>query len=123
MKLQEFTAALAHISAGDIHQVASALDAEVSVADEVDAWRATLTIDRALRRAHRSRDAARAASQVSHTVINVAESRGIKLPDAEVTHVARAAAEVARGIVAGPDAEGEVRVLLTRWAPVLGVAV
>ena len=45
-------------------------------------------------------------------------SRAWTLPDADVTHVARAAAEVARGIVAGDDVAAEVSRLLEHWFPV-----
>jgi hypothetical protein len=124
MELGEFTQALGSLSVDDLHRVTAALDARsASAAGEVDAWRATLGIDRALRRAHLVRVAARAASDASHAVQRAAAAWGLRLPDAEVTHVARAAAEVARGLVAGPDAAGEVRHLLCDWAPVLGVAV
>ena len=122
MHLKEYTEALGRISARELHEMAAALDAHASVADEVDSWRATLAIDRALRKHHRSRAAARAASMASHAVLAAAESGGIKLPDAEVTHVARAAAEIARGLVAGPEAEGELRHLLTPWTPLVGAA-
>jgi len=70
-----------------------------------------------LRRTHRTRDAARAASTVTHMVLQIAAAQGIHLPDEEVTHVARAAAEVARGLVAGEEAHGEVSVLLVDWSP------
>jgi len=39
-----------------------------------------------------------------------------------VTRVARAAAEVARGIVAGDDVASEVHQLLQHWFPVLARA-
>jgi hypothetical protein len=117
MELPEFTEALGQLSADDLHRVASALEAHSeSVAGEVDAWRVTLSIDRALRRAHRTRVAARVASAASHAVLRAAAAQGIRLPNAEVTHVARAAAEVARGMVAGPEAAAEVRFLLNDWA-------
>lgn len=118
MDLAEFTQALNRLRASDVHRVAAALhDNTMSAADELDAWRATLTIDRALRRSQRIRLAARAASAATHTVLAAAEADGVKLPDAEVTHVARAAAEVARGLVAGIDAAAEVRLLLRSWTP------
>jgi hypothetical protein len=123
MELSEFTEALGRLTAADLHQVAMALDAHNdSAAAEVDAWRVTLTIDRALRRAHRTRVAARAASNATHAVLRAATAQGIGLPDAEVTHVARAAAEVARGMIAGPDAADEVSLLLSQWTVVVGVA-
>ena len=121
MELEEFTTALGRMSAIDLHEVAVVLHAHTeSAGDEVDAWRVTIAIDRALRRAHLTRVAARAASNASHAVLHAAETQGISLPDDEVTHVARAAAEVARGIVAGPEAEVEVKTLLTSWPPLVG---
>ncbi|HUF84756.1 MAG TPA: hypothetical protein VMQ81_09230 [Acidimicrobiia bacterium] len=123
MELQEFTKALGRMSATDLHEVAAVLYSHSdSAADEVDAWRVTISIDHALRRARLTRVAARAASSATHAVLRSAESQGIALPDAEVTHVARAAAEVARGMVAGADAEGEVRLLLGNWTPLVGAA-
>jgi hypothetical protein len=124
MDLKDLAPALSRMNAADIHAVAAALDAHAaSAAGEVDAWRITLTIDRALRRAHRTRAAAHAASDAGHAVLRAAEAEGIALPDAEVTHVARAAAELARGLVAGGDASDEVRVLLENWAPLVGASV
>ena len=123
MELEQFTRALGRMSAADLHEVAAVLHAHTeSVADEVDFWRVTITIDTALRRARLTRVAARAASQASHAVLHAAEVQGIALPDDEVTHVARAAAEVARGMVAGPDAEVEVKTLLGSWSPLVGAA-
>ena len=46
----------------------------------------------------------------------------MQLPDDDVTHVARAAAEIARGITAGDDCVREVRHLLQHWFPVLARA-
>jgi hypothetical protein len=56
---------------------------------------------------------------VTHTVLKVAAVQGIALPDGEVTHVARAAAEIARGLVAGDELNGEVRMLLVGWSPLV----
>ncbi|HEX6310437.1 MAG TPA: hypothetical protein VF152_02285 [Acidimicrobiia bacterium] len=124
MDLKDLTTALSRMTVADIHCVGAALDAHgASAAGEVDAWRVTLTIDRALRRGHRTRVAAHAASDASHAVLRAAEGQGIALPDAEVTHVARAAAELARGLVAGDAAADEVRLLLDSWAPLVGASV
>ncbi len=124
MDVGEFTEALERLTADDVHRIAVTLTSNHadSAADEVEAWRVTLTIDRVLRRTHRTRVAARAASTVTHTVLQIAAARGIRLPDEEVTHVARAAAEVARGLVAGDDARTEVRMLLVDWAPLVGLS-
>ena len=124
MDVGEFTQALERLTADDVHRIAATLTSNHadSAADEVEAWRVTLTIDRVLRRTHRTRIAARAASTVTHTVLQIASAQGIRLPDEDVTHVARAAAEVARGLVAGDDARAEVRTLLVDWAPLVGLS-
>jgi hypothetical protein len=123
MDVAGFNRALEHLTADDVHRIAATLNAHAeSAADEVEAWRVTLTIDRVLRRTHQTRVAARAASTVTHTVLKVAAGQGIHLPDAEVTHVARAAAEVARGLVAGAEVRTEVETLLVDWSPVVAAA-
>jgi hypothetical protein len=122
MDVGEFSRALERLTAEDVHRIAATLTNNHSdnAADEVEAWRVTLTIDRVLRRTHRTRLAARAASSITHTVLQIAAAQGIRLPDEEVTHVARAAAEVARGLVAGDDVRAEVGTLLVDWSPVVG---
>jgi hypothetical protein len=123
MDLAGFNRALVQLTADDLHRIAATLDGHAeSAADEVEAWRVTLTIDRVLRRTHQTRVAARAASTVTHTVLKVAAGQGIHLPDAEVTHVARAAAEIARGLVAGAEVTNEVQTLLVDWSPVVAAA-
>ncbi len=122
MDVAEFSRALKRLTSEDVHRIASTLTTNHSdsAADEVEAWRVTLTIDRVLRRTHRTRLAARAASSITHTVLQIAAAQGIRLPDEEVTHVARAAAEVARGLVAGDDVRAEVGALLVDWSPLVG---
>jgi hypothetical protein len=123
MDVAGFNQALERLTADDIHRIAVTLGAHPdSAADEVDAWRVTLTIDRVLRRTHQTRIAAHAASTVTHTVLKVAAGQGIALPDADVTHVARAAAEIARGLVAGDEVGNEVRALLADWSAVVVAA-
>jgi hypothetical protein len=121
MDVGEFSRALEGLTAEDVHRIAATLTNNHSdnAADEVEAWRVTLTIDRVLRRTHRTRLAARAASSITHTVLQIAAAQGIRLPDEEVTHVARAAAEVARGLVAGDDVRAEVETLLADWSPLV----
>ena len=121
MEVGEFSRALEGLTAEDVHRIAATLTNNHSdnAADEVEAWRVTLTIDRVLRRTHRTRLAARAASSITHTVLQIAAAQGIRLPDEEVTHVARAAAEVARGLVAGDDVRAEVETLLADWSPLV----
>jgi hypothetical protein len=121
MDVGEFSRALERLTAEDVHRIAATLTNNHSdnAADEVEAWRVTLTIDRVLRRTHRTRLAARAASSITHTVLQIAAAQGIRLPDEEVTHVARAAAEVARGLIAGDDVRAEVGTLLVDWSPLV----
>ncbi|HEX3669558.1 MAG TPA: hypothetical protein VHY55_10440 [Acidimicrobiia bacterium] len=121
MDVAEFSRALEGLTADDVHRIAATLTSNHSdsAADEVEAWRVTLTIDRVLRRTHRTRLAARAASSITHTVLQIAAAQGIRLPDEEVTHVARAAAEVARGLIAGDDVRPEVGALLVDWSPLV----
>jgi hypothetical protein len=121
MDVGEFSRALERLTAEDVHRIAATLTNNHSdnAADEVEAWRVTLTIDRVLRRTHRTRRAARAASSITHTVLQIAAAQGIRLPDEEVTHVARAAAEVARGLIAGDDVRAEVGTLLVDWSPIV----
>ena len=118
MDLAGFNDALGHLTVDDIHRVARALASD-TVGDEVDAWQATIAIDRELRHSHRTRLAARAAWDAAQAVQRVAESEGVELPDVDVTHVARAAAEIARGMVAGDGVVAEVHQLLQHWFPVL----
>lgn len=116
VELEEFVAALGSLTADDFHRVARALDLD-SLADEVDWWRATIAIDRAIRHGQCSRHAARAAARAADQVRASAVRAGFRLPDGEVTRVARAAAEVARGLAAGPAAAPIVRLLLEPWGP------
>jgi hypothetical protein len=118
MNATDLTRALRELSLDDIHRIAESL-ASGTAGDEVDAWHATIAIDRALRHSHRTRQAARAACDAAQAVQRAATSNGLELPDAEVTHVARAAAELARGMIAGDDVMSEVNHLLQHWFPVL----
>jgi hypothetical protein len=118
MDLTEFHAALKQLTADDIHGVARSLASDTA-GDEVDAWHATIAIDRALRHSHLTRQAGRAAWDAAQTVQRTAEDQQMELPDVDVTHVARAAAEIARGLVAGDDVATEVQHLLQHWFPVI----
>jgi hypothetical protein len=121
MDLTELHAALKQLSTDDIHHVARSLASDTA-GDEVDAWHATIAIDRALRHSHRTRHAARAAWDTAQIVQGAAEANGMELPDVDVTHVARAAAEIARGITAGDECAFEVHRLLQHWFPVFARA-
>jgi hypothetical protein len=116
MTLSEFLAALRRLTVDDIHDIARSLASDTA-GDEVDAWHATIAIDRALRHSHRTRQAAHAARDAAQAVQRAAEEHSVELPDVDVTHVARAAAEIARGMVAGDDVVVEVHQLLQHWFP------
>ncbi|MCU1457160.1 MAG: hypothetical protein JWL73_1252 [Actinomycetia bacterium] len=115
-----FTAALEAMSASDLDRVAVGLERLTAFqGDEVDAWRATMAIDRALRRTDRTRRAAQAAQRAARAVLEAATRAGVNLPDAPTTCVARAAAELARGFVVADLVERELSFLLMAWEPVL----
>jgi hypothetical protein len=120
MDLLELGEIVGRLGRADVARIASSQTCD-SAGDEVDAWRATLAIDRELVRLGRRRDGARAASQAASAVQRAATDLGIPLPDHDVTQVARAAAELARAIVAGREVEEQLRQLLGHWAPLVAL--
>lgn len=118
MDIAAFTGAVARFSAEDLRRVARAIASNrASVADDLAWWEATMCIDRTLKATHRTRAAAVAALEAGRAVQAAARAAGVPLPDDDVTRVARAAGEVARGITAGPPAAAAVSLLLTCWTP------
>lgn len=115
--VHDFVTVLRALDGEGIERVAMRLDAD-ALCDEVDWWRATIAIDKVVRHAKKGRLAARAAAEAAHAVQDAAERAGYTLPDSRVTRVARAAADVARGLAAGPPAEPVTRILLEVWEPV-----
>jgi hypothetical protein len=112
-----FTNALRSLSATDLRTIAASLDSD-TLTDEVDWWRATIAIDKVLRHVRLTRQAAHAAADAVHAIQEAAARAGVVLPDDDITHVARSAADVARGLVAGVPARPVVRLLLEHWTPV-----
>jgi hypothetical protein len=112
-----FISAVAALSADELRGVARSLESD-ALTDEVDWWRATIAIDKVLRHVRQTRQAARAATEAVHAVQAAAVRAGIPLPDDDITRVARAAADVARGLVAGLPARPVVRLLIEHWTPV-----
>jgi hypothetical protein len=55
-------------------------------------------------------------------VLAAAGHAHIALPDVEVTRVARAASDIARGMVAGRSLDGEVGQLLSGWTSLFGLS-
>ena len=112
-----FLDSLRAMTAHDVHRIAASLDSE-TLTDEVDWWRATIAIDKVLRHTRCTRQAGNAARAAAHAVQEAAEREGFVLPDDDITKVARAAADMARGLVAGTAARPVVRLLAEHWAPI-----
>jgi hypothetical protein len=112
-----FVKLLHDLSESDLRSIARSLSSD-AVTDEVDWWRATIAIDKVLRHVRLTRQAAHAALEAAHAVQDAAARSGIDLPDDDVTKVARAAADIARGLVAGTPARPVVRLLLEHWTVV-----
>jgi len=113
-----FGIALGELSIGDVRSIAFDLSrANASTADEIETTRAVLTIEQSLRRTHRMPNAAAAALAAATTVQEVALHARVELPDHDVTRVARAAAQLARGLVAtsGPGVDEALRCLGRSW--------
>ncbi|HTL86694.1 MAG TPA: hypothetical protein VL856_16030 [Acidimicrobiia bacterium] len=118
MDVVAFGRALNDLSIDDVRSIAYDLTtACTSTADEIAATRAVLLIEQTLRRSHRLHNAAAAALVAATTVQDVAHRARVALPDNDVTRVARAAAQMARGLVAGdgPGIEDAVRILGKGW--------
>ncbi len=124
MKLAQFVAALDALTGDDIRALAIDLDAMVATpAEEVEVTRAFLAIEAALRRVHRVREAATAGHRAAAAVMHAAERAAIELPNSGVTRVARAAATIARGLVADDEVAGEVGYLRSGFRHAQPVAV
>lgn len=109
MDVQSFVVTLRRLDAESIAAAAADLDEHAaSVAGEVSWWRATVDIDRQLRATHSGRAGAQAAHQAAAAVLAAASRAGIDLPDPRVTAVARAAADVARGLAVDAPAVEEL---------------
>jgi len=121
MDVETFIEALGQLSVDDLEFIAHEIDAaSASAAGEVAWWQATVEIERLIRQRHRGRLATMAAHRAARAVLGVADAAGLALPNDRVTSVARAAAEIARGLVAGGDAQ--VGALLAEWRRALVAA-
>ncbi len=113
-----FGRALSELTVDDIRSIAHDLaSASVSPADEVAVTRSVLVIEQTLRRTHRLPNAAAVALAAATTVQDAAHRARVALPDTDVTRVARAAAQLARGLVVGdsPGVEDALRCLGKGW--------
>jgi hypothetical protein len=123
VELQTFVGALRRLSGDDLRAVACAIDEHhQTVADEVAAWEDVMCIDEALRRAGRSRVAARAAHEAVQAVRYAAEHSELEIPSAVVIRIAREAALLARALVAGTGADPAVAHLSRIWGQVSAAA-
>ena len=95
-----FIGRLRRLTTGQLVALATnAEHARASAASDLDWWRATTAVSRQLRRARRWRPAALASMQASEAVL--AAPGAADVPHDGVVHAARAAADVARALVAG----------------------
>ena len=125
MDAAEFARRLEQLSRHEIDEVARTLRTVLGSAEgEVAWWKATITVDKALRLHGQGRIASRAAWAAAHAVLESAEREGM-LPECkdEVTAVARAASDVARGLVAGGSVAIVLADLVRIWRPVFVPAV
>ena len=100
MDLRSFLSSLRMMDSGQIVAASADLDEQVaSAAGQMEWWRATVEIDRELRARRSARLGASAAHDAAVAVTEAARAAGIGLPDPRVTAVARAAGDVARGLV------------------------
>jgi hypothetical protein len=118
VELLAFEQALADLTVPDIRLISLDLvTVKENTADEVACTRSVLVIEQTLRRTHRLHNAASAALEAASTVQEVAELGNVALPDDDVTRVARAAAQLARGLVVGdsPGVDEALRCLGRGW--------
>ena len=118
MDVQIFEQALTELTLDDVRSIAIDLHtARASTADEIANTRSMLVIEQTLRRTHRLHDAASAALAAATKVQEVAQRAQVDLPDRDVTCVARAAAQLARGMVVGdhPGVDDALHVLGKGW--------
>ena len=118
MDVEVFGQALTELNLDDIRSIAFDLhEARTSTADEVANTRAMLIVEQTLRRTHRLHDAAVAALEAATKVQQVAQRANLDLPDSDVTCVARAAAQLARGMVVGdhPGVDDALHTLGRGW--------
>jgi len=105
------------LDAARIRQVAAGIrEVTETAAGEVAWWRATLAVEREIRRVHALPVAAMVAHRAAAAVTDRADRAGIALPDPDVTTVARTAGEAARALVAGGGpADGVLALLPSCW--------
>lgn len=112
MDLDALAGALERLRIADIRALAAELHAtHATAADEIEVTCAVLHVERIIRLEHRRAEAARAALLAAGAVQDAARRDRVRLPDDDVTYVARAAAVLARALVAGEAAAPDVQCL------------
>jgi len=126
MESAEFAERLSVLTAWEITELAALLRREHDTAEgEVSWWRATIAIGAGLKRHHRSREAGIEAHRAAGAVQQAAARYEHAVARDDVIVVARAAAEVARLLVADHDhdvAPSTIAVVLAPWRPFVSVA-
>ncbi len=118
MDVEIFGQGLTQLTIDDVRSIAHDLHAALSSpADAVANTRAVLIIEQTLRRSHRLHDGAAAALAAATKVQSIAMQADVDLPNDDVTCVARAAAQLARGMVVGdhPSVDDALHVLGRGW--------
>lgn len=102
MELEVFIGLAAGLTPTELTATAEGLEsASATAAGEVARWHAIVEIERCLRRHRVGRTAGLAAHRAAEAVLGAARDGGLELADRNVIAVARAAGDVARGLVAG----------------------
>lgn len=117
MDVQDFTTEASRLTEPEIRHLAAAIARRsATTAGEVAQCEAGVAIERALRHPAVRRRAAWWAHRACTAVTHAAEREGVALPDEDVTRVARTAAEIARGLVAGGSAREATGSLVEVWS-------
>ena len=126
MDVAAFAERLSRLTGSEIATLADALRHEHDTVDgELSWWRATIAVGADLKRHHRSREAGLAAHHASAAVVQAAQAEGASVSKDDVIVVARAAADVARVLIAEHDHDvppATMAVLLGPWRIVVASA-
>lgn len=117
MDIDEFIRRLSNLSAAEIEAL-SARVVRVVGDDDLAWWRATIAVDRSVRRLHRSNRSAGAAGAAARAVTTAARRASVDPTTDAVTRLAKAAADAARALVAEDDGV-EACYFLDVWASVV----
>ena len=117
---RDFTELLRHLDGTGITAIAGGLDALARSIDDVERLSVMISIDRAVRNAHKERQAAGAAREARDLVVWAARRDHLNIEAAPVVDVTRAAADVARGMIAGESIGDRAMRQLAMWLRLFG---